>query len=108
MQEREESMEIGNLQEFREQQMGKVKMRAEEKKKIQKGINQMQAMIDAQNMETLMKECDTVGRPSNAEKTEKKDTRSESGEGKKTDPQTEMEKMLSTASKGLNLINKAV
>ena len=49
-------MEIGNLQAFKEQQMGKVKMRAEEKKKIQKGVNQMQAMIDAQNMGTLMKE----------------------------------------------------
>ncbi|MDE6204437.1 MAG: hypothetical protein K2G19_13290 [Lachnospiraceae bacterium] len=101
-------MQIGNLQEFKEQQMGKVKMRAEEKKKIQKGINQMQAMIDAQNMETLMKECSTVGRPSNADKTGGKDAQSENRDGKKTDPQTEMEKMLSTASKGLNLINKAV
>ncbi|NBH28348.1 hypothetical protein D3Z60_21940 [Lachnospiraceae bacterium] len=101
-------MEIGNLQAFKEQQMGKVKMRAEEKKKIQKGVNQMQAMIDAQNMGTLMKECDTVGRPSDAEKTERKGTQSESRDGRKTDPQTEMEKMLSTASKGLDLISKTV
>lgn len=100
-------MEIGNLQAFKEQQMGKVKC-GRRKKKIQKGVNQMQAMIDAQNMGTLMKECDTVGRPSDAEKTERKGTQSESRDGRKTDPQTEMEKMLSTASKGLDLISKTV
>lgn len=101
-------MEIGNLQEFKEQQMGKVKMRAEEKKKIQKGVNQMQALIDAQNMETLMKECDTVGRPSDAEKTKGKDAQSENKDGRKTDPQTEMEKMVSTTARGLHAIVKAV
>lgn len=101
-------MEIGNLQEFKEQQMGKVKMRAEERKKIQKGVNQMRAMIEAQSMETFFKECDTVGRPSNTDKTESKNTGNEGKESRKTDVQTEMEKMLAAAGKGLNLSSKVV
>ena len=91
-------MKIGNVKDFMQQQSGKVKERQEEMKRIKKGIYQMQVMLDAQESETLMKECDRA-EAKRAE--EKKDT--ESKKGRKTDPQTEMEKMLSTVRKGIAL-----
>ncbi len=101
-------MKIGNAQNFTEKQMSKVEQRKEEEKKIKKGIYQMQVMLDSQSMETLMKECDKAEAKRSGEKTERKDTGTESKESKKTDAQTEMEKMLSTARKAASLTNAVV
>ncbi len=101
-------MVIGNMQEFREQQMGKVKKREEEEKRIKKGIYQMHVMIDAQSQETFDKECKKTEKqnPGLKEEREKSDLRRR--ETKKTDAQTEMEKMLSVGRKFLSMNSQTV
>lgn len=101
-------MVIGNMQEFREQQMGKVKKRKEEEKRIKKGIYQMQVMIDAQSQETFDKERKKTEKqnPGLKEEREKSDLRRR--EAKKTDAQTEMEKMLSVGRKFLSMNSQTV
>ena len=101
-------MKIGNVQNFMEKQMSKVEQRKEEEKKIKKGIYQMQVMLDSQCMETLMKECDKAEAKRTNEKKGSEDTSNESKENKRTDAQTEMEKMLSAARKGIALNNAVV
>ena len=100
-------MQIGNVKDFMQQQSGKVKQRQEEEKRIKKGIYQMQVMLDAQTSETLMKECEKADAKKSGENKDNKDTSTESKESKKTDAQTEMEKMLSTATRAyaLNTVN---
>lgn len=100
-------MKIGNVQNFMEKQMSKVEQRKEEEKQIKKGIYQMQVMLDSQCMETLIKECDRAEAKRGDGKKGSEETGTESKEGKKTDAQTEMEKMLSAARKGIAL-NHAV
>lgn len=100
-------MKIGNIQSFMENQMSKVEQRKEEEKKIKKGIYQMQVMLDSQCTETLMKECDKAEAKRTGGKKGSEDTGTESKEEKRTDAQTEMEKMLSTARKVIAL-NSAV
>ncbi len=87
-------MQIGSMEEFMGQQMSKVERRAEEMKKIKKGIYQMQTMIDSQSMETLLKECEKNDKK-NVE-TKGKEEGAETNGSKKgmTDPQAEMERML--------------
>lgn len=101
-------MKIGNVKDFMQQQSGKVKQRQEEEKKIKKGIYQMQVMLDAQTTETLMKECDKADAKKTGENKDNQDSGTESGEGKKTDPKTEMEKMLSAATKAYAINNTSV
>lgn len=98
-------MKIGNVKDFMQQQSGKVKQRQEEEKRIKKGIYQMQVMLDAQETETLMKECDRAEAKRVEGKKDSEDTDTESREGRKTDSKTEMEKMLSAARKGIALNN---
>ena len=50
-------MQIGNLQEFQQQQLSKVEKRKKEEEKIKKGIYQMHVMVNDQIMETFTKEC---------------------------------------------------
>lgn len=101
-------MKIGNAQNFMEKQMSKVEQRKEEEKKIKKGIYQMQVMLDSQCMETLMKECDKSEAKRDGEKKGSEESGTESKESKRTDAQTEMEKMLSAARKGIALNNAVV
>ena len=101
-------MQIGNMQEFREQQMGKVKKRMEEEKKIKKGIYQMQVMIDAQSQETFDKECKRTEKQNPGQKTEGEKSDTKRREAKKLDAQTEMEKMLSVGRKFISMNSQVV
>lgn len=101
-------MEIGNIKEFKEQQLGKVEKRKKEDQKIKKGIYQMQVMIDAQDMETFTKERERAERRTSREtaRTDKPDAGNK--ESKRTDARTEMEKMLSAGSKFIHMNSKIV
>ncbi|MCM1127453.1 MAG: hypothetical protein NC429_13395 [Lachnospiraceae bacterium] len=90
-------VEIGNVQSFMGGQESKAAKRAEEEKQIKKGIYQMKAMIASQTMETLMEESDKAAERKGREPKETAGTESKSEKNKKTDVQTEMEKMISTA-----------
>lgn len=98
-------MQIGNVKDFMQQQSGKAKMRQEEEKKIKKAVYQMKTLIEAQSEETLMKECDKAEAKRSGEGKDTKDTGTKSKENKKTDAQTEMEKMLSATRRGIALNN---
>lgn len=87
-------MQIGDIQQFMREQQIKVEQRQKEMKEIKKGIYQMQAMIDSQSMETLMKECEKNDKKTVDTKTESEKTASEKPEQKKTDIKAEMEKMM--------------
>lgn len=90
-------MQIGNVQEFMQGQMSKVKMRQEQEKQIKKAIYQMHVMVESQAMETLDEE--SKKRESGVKESGQKEQGAESEKAKqgKTDAKTEMEKMLSTA-----------
>lgn len=100
-------MIIGDMKEFREQQMGKVEKRKKEDERIKKGVYQMHAMIEAQATETFCKECDKREKQTDTEKaeSEKEDAKRE---GRKTDVKTEIEKMLSVGSRFANLNRQIV
>lgn len=101
-------MEIGNMKEFREQQLGKVEKRAKEEKRIKKGIYQMHAMIEAQSTETFFKECDKTAKQTDGEKAKDENTDAQRRENKKKDVKTEIEKMLSVGSRFANLNSQSV
>lgn len=88
-------MRIGNIDEFKAGQLGKVKMRKEEEKKIKKGIYQMHVMVESECMETLTKEQKKAESKKEDAKTEKESTNTQQVNEKKTDLQTEMEKLIS-------------
>lgn len=90
-------VEIGSVQDFMGGQKSKVEQRAEEERQIKKGIYQMKAAIASQTMETLMEESDKAAERKGRKPEETESTESESEKNKKTDVQTEMEKMISTA-----------
>lgn len=95
-------MQIGDMQQFMGQQQSKVERRAEEMKKIKKGIYQMQIMLDSQNEETLLEESKKRDRKSaETAKGEKEDTQKEITEQnqKLTDRIEVMEKMMSATRK---------
>ena len=100
-------MQIGDMKEFREQQLGKVEKRKKEDERIRKGVYQMHAMIEAQSTETFFKECDKTEKQNDTEKaeSEKADAKRE---GRKTDVKTEIEKMLSVGSRFMNLNSQTV
>ncbi len=95
-------MQIGNMQEFRQQQLDKVRKRKEEEKKIKKGIYQMHAMVDSQCMETFDKEHKKVEENAGNAKNET-GSEGKTKENKKKDIQTEIEKMLAAGRKAINL-----
>jgi len=97
-------MQIGNMQEFRQQQLDKVRKRKEEEKKIKKGIYQMHAMIDSQCMETFDKEHKKVEEKAQDVKNGEGSLEGKTKENKKKDIQTEIEKMLATAA--INIIHE--
>lgn len=96
-------MEIGNMQEFRAQQLDKVRRRKEEEKRIKKGIYQMHVMVDNQCMETFEKEHKKVEEKVENAQTGEKGPEGKTKEGKKKDIRTEMEKMLAAAGKNVSL-----
>lgn len=97
-------MNIGNIQEFQQQQMSKVEKRKKEDEKIKKGIYQMQVMIDSQCMETFTKECEKNEKRTADTQSEEKETGKEQQESKKTDIQTELKKMIAaTGNKALSI-----
>ncbi|MDE7445502.1 MAG: hypothetical protein K2N15_07365 [Lachnospiraceae bacterium] len=100
-------MLIGNMTEFREQQLGKVEKRKKEDERIRKGVYQMHAMIEAQSTETFFKECDKTAKQNDTEKAESEKADAK-GEGRKTDVKTEIEKMLSVGSRFINLNSQTV
>ena len=53
---------IGDIQEFKQQQLSKVERRKKEEEKIKKGIYQMHVMVEGQCMDTLTEECEKGGK----------------------------------------------
>jgi len=94
-------MIIGNIQEFKESQLGKVERRKQQDKQIKKGIYQMQMLIDCQNMETLDKESEKSKERTEISRSEGKKTETPKQEQKKTDIHTEMKKMMSVTKQQL-------
>lgn len=92
-------MKIGNLDEFKASQIGKVKMRKEEEKKIKKGIYQMHVMVESECMETLTKEQKKAESSKERTGAEKESTKAEQKDEKSADIQAEIEKLLSLGSK---------
>ncbi len=88
-------MKIGNIQEFKEAQLGKVERRKQEEKQIKKGIYQMQMLIDCQSTEIFDKESERSKERTEASQAENKETGTQKQEHKKTDIHTEMKKMMS-------------
>lgn len=100
-------MQIGNMDEFRRQQLGKVEKRKKEDERIRKGVYQMHAMVEAQSTETFLKERDKIEKQPEQERieTEKAEAKKE---GRKTDVKTEIEKMLSVGARFANLNSQTV
>ena len=96
-------MQIGDMQQFRENQLLKVERRKQEEKQIKKGIYQMQMMIDCQNMETFDKEAEKSKERTEVSRMEQKRAESQDQEHKKTDVHTEMEKMMSVVGKSITM-----
>lgn len=96
-------MQIGDMQQFKQSQLSKVERRKQEEKRIKKGIYQMQMLIDCQNMETFDKEAQKSKERTELSRMEQEKAESQGQERKKTDVQTEMEKMLSVAGKSMNI-----
>lgn len=96
-------MEIGNMQEFRLQQLDKVRKRKEEEKRIKKGIYQMHVMVDNQCMETFDREHKKVEEKAENVKNGENGSEGKTRENKKKDIQTEIEKMLAAGRMGINL-----
>lgn len=88
-------MKIGNIQEFKEAQLGKVERRKQEEKQIKKGIYQMQMLIDCQSTEIFDKESERSKERTEASRAENKETGTQKQEHKKADIHTEMKKMMS-------------
>ena len=100
-------MQIGNMEEFRAQQLTKVEKRKKEDERIRKGVYQMHAMIEAQSTETFLKERDRVEKQPEQEKTETEKAETKK-EGKKTDVKTEIEKMLSVGARFASLNSQTI
>lgn len=98
-------MKIGNIEEFKAGQLGKVEKRKQEDKRIKQGIYQMHAMVESECMETLIKERENAQSQNEDTRTEKEGTNTEQGDEKKTDIQMEIEKLLFMGSKHYNTIS---
>ena len=85
---------IGDIQEFKQQQLSKVERRKKEEEKIKKGIYQMHVMVEGQCMDTLTEECEKGGKGTAGTKVKENQDTASQKEGAKTDPHTEMERMF--------------
>ncbi len=103
-------MLIGDLNEFKQQQLGKVEKRKKEEERIKKGIYQMHVMVNDQCMETFMKEHKKA--EANGDEPNAKDDHSKpenpKNSSQKTDARTEMERMLSAGIKIASGIGQGV
>ena len=91
-------MQIGDIREFKQQQLTKVEKRKKEEEKIRKGVSQMHSMIQSSCMETLDEECRKSRERNSPEKVQKEngsEGKEKGSRDKKTDSKTEMEKMMS-------------
>ena len=89
---------MGELREFKQQQLSKVERRKKEDEKIRKGVSQMHSMIQSSCMETLDEEAKKSKERSSSEKVQSENTsegEKKNGRDKKTDGKAEMEKMMS-------------
>jgi len=90
--------EITDKKTFLGQQLSKAEQRAEELKRIRKGIYEMQAMIDGQSMETLIEDQEKAEEKRTGEtKQEKSKGTEEVQEEKKSGREEIMEMMMSGA-----------
>ena len=92
-------MQIGNIREFKEQQLTKVEKRKKEDEKIRKAVSQMHSMVQSSCMETLDEECQKSRERTSSGKAQNENTNEgeqKAGKDKKTDSKTEMERMMST------------
>ena len=87
---------MGEMREFKQQQLSKVEKRKKEDEKIRKGVSQMHSMIQSSCMETLDEETKkSRERVSERVTNENKGESGEKpGKDKKTDGKAEMEKMM--------------
>lgn len=88
--------EITDKEQFLGEQGSKVEQRAEELKRIKKGIYEMQAMIDGQQMETIIEDQEKLDEKRGEEKKQakKETTGTESGEEKTASREEIMEMMM--------------
>lgn len=91
--------EITDKEQFLGQQQSKVEQRAEELKKIKKGIYEMQAMLDGQQMETIIEDQEKQDEKRAEEKkqTKKETAGTESGDEKTASREEIMEMMMAGA-----------
>ena len=87
--------EITDKEQFLGEQQSKVEARAEELKKIKKGIYEMQAMIDGQSMETLIEDQEKAEEKRADEKKQTDKADAEKGEKKTSSREEIMEMMMS-------------
>ena len=87
---------MGEMREFKQQQLSKVEKRKKEDEKIRKGVSQMHSMLQSSCMETLDEETKkSRERVSERVTNENKGESGEKpGKDKKTDGKAEMEKMM--------------
>ncbi len=87
---------MGELREFKQQQLSKVEKRKKEDERVRKAVAQMHSMIQSSCMETLDEE--TKKSRERVSERVTNDNKGESGEksgkDKKTDGKAEMEKMM--------------
>lgn len=93
------TMPIGNIDEFKAGQMDKVKRRKEEEKKIKQGVYQMHVMVEGECMETLTEEQKKAESKKDNAGAREKGAETEQKNEKKTDVQSEVEKLLAMGSK---------
>ncbi len=88
--------EITDKEQFLSEQKSKVEQRAEELKKIKKGIYEMQAMIEGQSMETLIEDQEKAEEKRTEEKKQEKTNAQELGnqDKKMTNREEIMEMMM--------------
>ena len=88
--------EITDKEQFLGEQLSKVEQRAEELKKIKKGIYEMQAMIEGQSMETLIEDQEKAEEKRTEEKKQEKTNAQELGKQDKkiTNREEIMEMMM--------------
>ena len=85
---------IGDIQEFKQQQLSKVERRKKEEEKIKKGIYQMHVMVEGQCMDTLTEECEKGGKGTAGTKVK--------------DPHTEMERMFAAGRRAAGMLNSKI
>lgn len=99
---------IGDIQEFKQQQLSKVERRKKEEEKIKKGIYQMHVMVEGQCMDTLTEECEKGGKGTAGTKVKDTQDSASKKDGAKTDPHTEMERMFAAGRRATGMLNSKI